>query len=440
MSTPRETVEAAEQAVLSAILLDASAFVVASRWVRSEDFMSGAHRRIFDAYASLRSSDTPIDPLTLSAELERRGDLSAAGGREYLAYLVDVVPTAANVEYHAKLVRSWAHRASLAQSITRAREAIGDPSILPADIARQLQADTLNVAVDDPGSGFEVVNRATIVSLAERIEARGAMTLAGKVPGLPTGYPEIDDVTLGFRPGELVVFGAVPKAWKTALVDNIALNMLRAGFVGGKVAAEMTRDETLERMLAAESQVPTHTLSRGDLTHDQWQRFFVASRTLDGRFHVDDEAFPELGDVIARCTELKARVPDLAFLVVDYLQLVTTRLQGKRGDEEINAVCRGLKGVAKRLGVPVLAPAQCNYKEIDARSDKRPELRDLQGASGMAQTANFVGLLYNPLLYYPDARPVLEVEFAASRRTPKWTALLAMQPDCQRLVTMRKAA
>lgn len=440
MTTTKETVEYAEQAVLSAMLLDPATIPTAARWIRAQDFGVPAHGKLFDTFCAMRADGTAIDPLTLSARLEQQNLLDAIGGREYIGYLIDVVPTAANIEYHARIVRASGARSALRDCLQRATASVEEGTTDTAEIARQLQADTLPIAVDEPGRGFSVIERPDIEELAERIAQRGVLTLEGRTPGLPTGYPEIDDVTMGFRPGELVIFGAVPKAWKTALVDNIALNMLRADFVGGKVAAEMTRDETLERMLATEAQVPSHTLSRGDLTQAQWERFFVAARTIEGRYHVDDEAFPDLGDVIARCTELKARVPALAFIIVDYLQLVTTRLQGKRGDEEINAVCRGLKGVAKRLGVPVIAPAQCNYKEIDGRSEKRPELRDLQGASGMAQTANFVGLLYNPLLYFPDAKPVLEVEFAASRRTPKWTALLKMEPPIQLLRSMRIAA
>lgn len=436
---PTNAVDAAEQAVLSAMFLDPNAIPVAQQYVDRMSFVRTGHRALFGAITALHSRGVTVDPLTLSDELERRDELQIAGGRDYVAYLIDVVVTGANVAHHATIVRTAAKLRTLRDLADRVRLAAEQPGADPVALARTLQDETLGLAVEADTAGFREVTVADFEALEAELNRRAGAIAAGTLPGLPTGFSEIDDVTLGFRDGELVILGAVPKAWKSALVDNIGLNLLHAGYPGAMVSAEMPRAQQLERLIATEATIPLSTLARGTLTETEWQRYGYAARLLVEDLHIDDEAFPELGDVVARCTAVKARHPKIRWMKVDYLQLVAARAKGMRGDEEIAVICKALKGLGKRLEVLMLVPAQCNYKEIDARPDKRPDLRDLQGGSAMAQTADFVGLLYNPLLYEPNAPKVLEVHWAATRRTPKWTAKLAMHPEYQLLRSLRPA-
>jgi len=425
--------EIAEQAVLSAMLCDPDVIPKVSKTLDRDAFFNAAHKRMFDAMLTLHAKDIAVDPLTIVAELERSGTLEATGGREYLAYLIEVVPSAANVEHHAKIVHRHAQRRQLIKAADTARMMAMREDAEPDEIARQLQADTLPIAVDDGEQGFRVVSRSDIDALGDAIHLRGVATSEGRIPGLATGFPEIDDVTQGFRLSEYVTIGAVPKAWKTALLHNILLNMIRSGETVGMVSAEIGRAQTLERMISADAMIPINTIGRGSLVDEEWRRFALSGNMLENRLHIDDQAYPELGDVVTRCTDLKARVPSISAIGVDYLQLITSRHRGMSTVDEINAVSRALKSLAKRLNVVVFAPFQCNFKEIDKRDDKRPQKGDVQGASGPIQDADFAILLYNDMLYNPMAAPILEANVAACRRTPPFVAKLKMYPEFQLL-------
>lgn len=428
-----ETTDHAEQATLSAILSDPTVLSSVRMTVAPETFGGLAHQRVFKAMCAMADRSVTIDPLTLKHELETRKTLDVIGGMNFIAYLIDVVPSAANVVYHAKIVREKAQRRAFLATLENAAELLRKGELPPQGIAEALAQDIMPIAANREAGGYREVSKTDLQKLAEVIDDRRIALEEGRVAGLPTGFREIDDVTNGFRPGELIVFGAVPKAWKSALVDHILTNALRKGFVVGKVAAEMTREETLERMMASEARVESRLLARGELTESEWQRYFQAAPLLSSGLHIDDEAWPTLDSVIARACDLKNRVPELAAVAVDYLQLVTHKMQGRRGDEEINAITRAFKGLGKKINAVVFAPAQCNFKEIESRDEKRPQVRDIQGASGPVQDANFVGLLFNPQMYDPMAAQELEINFAASRRTATWVAKLAMLPRYQRL-------
>lgn len=423
--------EDAEQAVLAAMLIEPVAVTKARAVWAAADFFASRHRLLFAAMLEIASRDATVDPLTLAAQLGSRGELEAAGGKDYLGFLVDAVPTAANVTYHAELVQACGARRRLLATLDTARVAIttgADDSL--AEIAGGIQA-ALSAAVTKGGRrGFGVVTGEEIIALADSLIQRRALTQAGQIVGVATGYPEIDDVVNGARPGELLVFAARPKCGKTALVLNMATNAIldepaqdhHVGFV----STEMTRDELLEGAGNNLARLTRTQTAAGRVTDAQVGTFATRLSGLVGHLHIDDEAFPTLEDVIARSIDLKARHPEITLLVVDYLQRVTKRLAGRRGDEEIAAVTSGIKSLAKALKIPIYAPAQVNYKETDKRENKAPTSADVQGASGFAQDANFLFLLHRPGLFNPapDLTHVLQVELAESRRTAKFTTRL----------------
>lgn len=419
--------EDAEQAVLSACMMDVRAIAAVKASLPASAFYRTAHRSIYGALLTLHDRDETVDPLTLATELDRRGELDTAGGKEFLGYLVDAVPTAANVRYHAKIVREAAQRRSLIEALGELESRAWDESEDLAQLAADIQARVLPLALESEAQGYRHM-RDSLYGVLEEIESRGKKRQQGKVSDLATGFPEIDDVTNGFRPGELVVFGGGPKSGKTALTLAIALHNVVHGAGAAFVSAEMTREQLAERCLNSLGLVHTHRTGRGELDQEDWRRLTNAARVIAGhpRFFVDDEAFPTLGDVIARALALKAEHPELPVLVVDYLQLVSHRMNGRRGDEEIAEICRGLKGLAKRARVPVIAPCQTNFKETDRRKNPRPRLRDVQGGSAMVQTSDFVGLVFRPAQHTPTPgkERVIEVDFQACRRTDAFTALL----------------
>jgi replicative DNA helicase len=437
--------EDAEQAVLAAMLIEPVAVTKARAVCTAADFFASSHRLLFAAMLEIAARGATVDPLTVASQLGGRGELEAAGGKNYLGFLVDAVPTAANVAYHAELVQACATRRRLLDTLESAKAAIttGAEESLAA-IAGSVQAALSAAVTKDGRRGFGVVTGDEIIALADSLIQRREVTRAGRIVGVATGYPEIDDVVNGARPGELFVFGARPKCGKTALVLNMATNAIlddpaldnHVGFV----STEMTRDELLEGAGNNLARLTRSQTAAGRVVDADVARFATRLSGLAGRLHIDDEAFPTLEDVIARSIDLKARHPEITLLVVDYLQRVTKRLAGRRGDEEIAAVTSGIKSLAKALKIPIYAPAQVNYKETDKRENKAPTSADLQGASGFAQDANFLFLLHRPALFNPspELAHVLQVELAESRRTAKFTARLDWHGELMGVDSLRR--
>lgn len=418
----------AEDAVLSAMMLDPSVIPGVAGILKREAFHADRNGMIFAAMVDIQRSGKPgDDPLVIADELKRRGELERVGGKDYLSYLIDMVPTAANVEYHARIVAGHHARRSVIGSLEGALKAFHDPQADLRAIASELQDKLLPLSADVGRSGYRSIGDIVWETMAA-FERRQEAARSGKTDGVPTGWREVDAYTNGFRPGELVIFGGGPKSGKTSAVLNIVLNNVLAGRGAGFISAEMTGSQLVERLLNNMACVHTQATTSGNLSKEDWTRLTEAAKQLylAKHFFVDDEAFPSLDDVIARSLHLKAKHPEVALIVVDYLQLISKRMAGRRGDEELNAISKGLKGLAKRAGVPVFAPCQVNYKEVDARKNPRPTLRDLQGASGPAQDADFVGLVYRPGLSDPEPSKsqILELDFVACRRTDRFKTTL----------------
>lgn len=205
---------------------------------------------------------------------------------------------------------------------------------------------------------------------------------------------------------------------KSVLAHNMAAFNASLGHVAGIVSAEMSASQVTERLLSAASGIPVHVLASGRLSDWQVERLTTAAARLGTMpLFIDDAASPSLDDVVSRAIELKARHPKLGLIVVDFLQLVRFPMKGRRGDEELSAIAYALKGLAKKTQTAVIAPCQLNYKDVEKRPDKRPELYDLAGSSGMYQAADFIVLLYREKAYFKDRPDTMELMFKAARRT-----------------------
>jgi replicative DNA helicase len=415
--------EDAEQAVLGAVLNDPACLVALA--LSDADFYRESNRRVYRAMRSLQTEGKVIDPFTLSDELDRNGELRSSGGKDYIADLIDAVPTSANAKHHAEIVRRHASRRRLIELASSAMTGAYESDADPMKLAAQLQESLLPFATSSDGRGFRPM-REVVIETLEQVEARGNAAREGKILGVTTGYPEIDDIVQGFRPGECVSLFAGPKQGKTALTLAVALFNSLHGDGCGFVCAEMTRHSLVERSLASVGRFKVSEISRGLFDKPRWQKLVDTAADLSScnNFFIDDEAFPEIGDVIARVLHLKSEHPKIPLIVVDYLQLITNKMQGRRGDEEINDVCKKLKGLAKRAEVVIWAPGQTNFKEVDSRAVQKPMLKDMQGASGPAQTCDFVFLGHRPNMNAPEMPDILEIELAASRRTERFTTQL----------------
>lgn len=432
--------ERAEEAVVAACLIDQVAIRKARAVVGVDDFQSTKYRTVYAAILEIAATGAEPDAITIPATLGSQ--YAALGGPEFFNELQEAVPTAANVTYHAQLVQACASRRRLLEVLNDAQLAISTGAEAPlVEIASRIHSAVSSAVTKGGRKGFQAVTGDEIIALADEIVERKKARESGRIIGVATGYPEIDDVLFGFRPAEFVIVCARPKGCKTALCVNVAVNAItEQGLSGGFVSTEMLRAEVLERAGNKLAQVTTRQTAAGFMSDKEVARFATQLNALSGKLHIDDEAFPTLDDVIARSIDLKARHPEIAFLVVDYLQRVTKRLKGRRGDEEIAAVTAGMKALAKELRIPIIAPAQVNYKDSDRRESKAPELADIQGSSSFAQDGNFIFLLHRPGLFDPDPAlsSVLQVQLAASRRTENFTTNLTWQGEFQAIDSPRR--
>lgn len=419
--------EDAEQAVLAATLLEPQALTTILPLIDAGSFYAERHRKLFGAMVTLAERGTTIDPLTLSSLLHDRGELESSGGKDYIGFLVDAVPTAANIRYHAEIVREKAQLRRIIEAAGEMQAAAFTGEDSAAVIAQSGAEALLPVSVEASDVAGFVSLKDLLWPEIMRIEARAQ----GEIHGLRTGYTSVDDGTGGFQGGELVIIGAVEGHGKSALALNIALRVASAapaegGGAGAYVSAEMSKEQLTQRAIAWAGRVDAKKLRTGQLINDDFSRVARGAGVLSTvPLWIDDEPEPSLSDVTARCVHLKATHPELRLIVVDFLQLVRVRGNEAKRHEQLTAIAYALKGLAKRLGVVLIAPCQVNSKEVEDGKDAKPQLKDLQGASGMRQAADFVALMYRPAVYDPMHDPrMLEVHFAKCRQAAPFVAHL----------------
>jgi replicative DNA helicase len=390
--------EAAEQAVLSAMLLDADALLRATEYVDESMFYRESHRRVFRAMLALSERGEVIDPLTLSEELSRKNELEAAGGREYVAYLVDVVPTAANVEYHAKIVREKALRRRLIEVSTSIVSEAFDSALPAAELLDAAEHSIFEVNQSRGTEGFTRVKELMYEAM-ERIEQ---LHLAGEsVTGVPSGFRDLDEITAGFQPSELIIIAARPSMGKTAFILNIAQNAaLDAKTPVAFFSLEMSKQSLLQRMLTSEARVDAQRLRKGKLRDDEFVQLGRAAGLLSqAPVWIDDTPAISLLEMRSKARRLKAE-NNIGMVVVDYLQLMVGPPSSENRQQEISTISRSLKALARELRVPVVALSQLSRApEQRAGDNKRPQLSDLRESGAIEQDADVVMFLYRQEYY-----------------------------------------
>jgi replicative DNA helicase len=343
----------------------------------------------------LHERGVTIDPFTLANDLEQQGELRAAGGKEYLAQLIDVVPTAANIEYHLQIVKEKYLRRHLIEVAT---EIVREGYEGKADAAELVDAAEARVFEVGQQRGAEgaVRLKGVLWEAMEQIEKRRG---GGALVGVPSGFTDIDTLTLGFQKSDLVIIGARPSMGKTAFVLNIAQYAAVEQNIPVLIfSLEMSKDQLVARMLASEAYVDAQRIRSGNLTQQDDANLAKALGLLGpAPIWIDDAPGLTMLDIRARSRRLKA-VEDIQLIIVDYLQLI----QGPPGSEsrlqEISQISRSLKVLAKELGVPVLALSQLS-RSLESRTDKRPLLSDLRESGSIEQDADVVMFLYRQEYY-----------------------------------------
>ena len=364
--------EEAEISVLSAMLIDGDAVARAIEMVGDGSFYREANRRIFRAMVRLYSRGEVIDVVTLSDELKSAGELEGAGGMSYLARLVDAVPTAANIEFHCRILR--------------------DKSVLRQLIEQKI----FQIAQSTQRQGFVWIKE-ILWPTFERIEE--LQSSPGSVTGVASGFPDLDNLTAGFQKGDLVIVAGRPSMGKTALAMNFAQHAAIEKEVPVAVfSLEMSKESLVQRLLCSEGRVDAGRLRRGRLQDDEYARLATAAGHLNtAPIWIDDTPAITVLELRAKARRLASEV-DLGLIIVDYLQLMSGPSNADNRQQEISAISRSIKAVAKELNVPVVALSQLS-RAPEQRTDRRPVLADLRESGAIEQDADVVLFVYREEVY-----------------------------------------
>ncbi|MGH8434846.1 MAG: replicative DNA helicase [Pseudomonas sp.] len=391
----------AEISVLGSMLIDGDAVAKALEVVNDSLFFREANRRIFRAMARLFTRGQVVDAVTLREELQKTEELSSVGGELYIAELLEAVPTAANIEYYARIV----HERALVRRLIEASSEIIRDSYEPGERTVEVLLDEaeqriFQVAQSHDRTGFVWIKK-ILYPTFEKIEQLQAAR--GGITGVATGFYDLDEMTGGFQKGDLVIIAARPSMGKTSLVTGIALHASISHQVPTAVfSLEMSKEQLVQRMLCSEALVDLGRLLRGRLTDDDYVRLAQAAGHLNtAPIWIDDSGSLSVLEMRAKARRLKAEQPELGLIIVDYIQLMqASARQAENRQQEVSAISRGLKALAKELGVPILALSQLS-RAPEQRADHRPQLSDLRESGSLEQDADLVMFLYRPEYYVP---------------------------------------
>ncbi len=390
--------EEAELSVLGGMLIDADAVAVAIELLGDAAFYREGNRRIFRGMTRLYNRGEVIDAVTLADELKSHGELEAMGGMAYLAQLVDAVPTAANIEFHCRILRD---KAVLRQLISSATDIIQDAYEAAGgevdDTLDRAEQRIFEIAQAQERSGFVWIKE-ILWPAFERIEE--LQRSPGTVTGVATGFPELDHMTSGFQAGDLVVLAGRPSMGKTALALNFAQHAaIEAETPVAIFSLEMSKESLVQRLLCSEGRVDSSRLRRGSLQDDEYQRLATAAGLLNtAPIWIDDTPAISALELRAKARRLRAEV-ELGLIVVDYMQLMSGPSRVENRQQEISAISRSLKAISKELGVPLLAISQLSRAPEQRTGDHRPRLSDLRESGAIEQDADLVLFVFREEVY-----------------------------------------
>src|SRR5215510_14226589 len=400
----------AERSVLGAILVHNDAFNLAAQVIDSNDFYRDAHRRIFDKMVALNERHDAIDFVTLKEELSRSGELDEVGGPTYIASLADGVPRATNVEYYARIVKEKATLRNLIYAankiLTNAYEADQESDL----ILDEAESSIFAVADDRLKAGF-VPMRELVKESFPKIEQ--LFEQKRLITGCPTGFVDMDEMTRGLQPGDLIIVAARPSMGKTSLVLNIAQHVAtQPDLTVGFFSLEMSRESLFIRLLTSEAQIDSHRLMSGAIGQKDYGRISHALETLSGmRLFIDDTANIGVLEMRAKARRLQAE-HGLDLIVLDYIQLMSARGRFENRTLELASISRSLKGLAKELNVPIVVLSQLS-RAPESRSDHRPQLSDLRESGALEQDADVVVFIYREDQYADKSQPASDAQGVA---------------------------
>ena len=417
----------AEVSVLGAILLSEQALdgLLIDVKLKPDDFYRERHRQIFRAMIRLKekAEPEPVDALTVCDELTRSGELEEAGGTAYVHSLPTLVPAAANARHYGRIVKEHAMLRRLLDTTRGIQEDVYGFAGEPHELLERAEASLYKIAHDDRSGDVRTIEAVLHDELAklEKVSREGVA-----VTGTPSGFKDIDELTGGFQPGNLIVLAARPAMGKSALVTNIAQNAaVDHGHAVAMFSLEMSETELAQRFIAAEAKLNGDDLRKGRVRPDRWPKVLKATEKLAAApLFIDDSSDLGVMELRAKARRLHAR-QDLGLVIVDYLQLMRPEPGADSRVEQVGQISRGLKLLARELNIPVIAVSQLS-RAVESRPDKRPLLSDLRESGNIEQDSDLVMFIYRDE-YYNDSTDepgVAEVKVAKHRNGPVGTVKL----------------
>lgn len=389
-----------EEAVLGAIMLDKNAITIVIDILQPESFYTEGHQAIYRAMRRLFERSQPIDLLTVMEELKKAGELEAAGGPAYLAELTHRVASAANIEYHARIIaQKYIQRELIRVSTKTIRDAFEDTSDV-FELLDEAEQGLYNIAQNNMSRGYESTGALAGKMLKQIEELKGKKD---GLTGVPTGFTDLDRLTSGWQPSDLIIIAARPSMGKTGLVlsmaRNTALDFKKPVAI---FSLEMSNLQLVLRLVSMEAEISGSKLRNGQLEEEEWKRLHKAVEHIsEAPIFIDDTAGINIFELRAKARRMKLQ-HDIQLIIIDYLQLMSggnTNQRGVNREQEISSISRSLKSLAKELNVPVIALSQLS-RAVEVRGGaKRPQLSDLRESGAIEQDADIVAFIYRPEYY-----------------------------------------
>jgi len=415
---PPQNIEA-EEAIISAILIDNDALLEVIETLAAGDFYRTAHQKIYTAMLDLFDKAEPIDLVTLANKLKEKGQLEEVGGASYLARLVDTVPLAVNAQHYAKIVHDKSSLRRLIEKsnaiIKRCFEERGNAE----DVIDYAETAVFEISEKKSRQSFFPLSKIILSNIETLEEKQGNRSL---VTGVPTGFSLLDNLTSGLQNSDLIILAARPSMGKTALALNIARNAaVDAGVPVAVFSLEMSKEQLSLRMLCSEARIDSSRLKGGFFSMEDWRRLTDAAGILsEAPVYIDDSPSLSAMEIRAKARRMKMD-KNIGLIIIDYLQLMQGRVGAERRDLEISEISRALKSLAKELQLPVMALSQLN-RMLEQRTDKRPRLSDLRESGALEQDADVVAFIYRDEVYNKEEdnpnRGIAEILLSKQRNGP----------------------
>jgi replicative DNA helicase len=423
----------AERAILGAILLDNSAYPQAAEFLRAEDFSLDSHRRIYLRMMELSETGRPIDFVTLTEQLGQHKEIEAVGGVAYVTSLTDGLPRVKNIDQYVRIVRDKALLRGLIHAATSAIQKAYEQEAPAEEIVDAAESAIFQIAEKRIGQGFMGIPEIVKSSFGsiDKLYEQGQ-----RITGLETHFEDLDAMTSGLQKSDLVIIAARPSMGKTAFAINIAENAaVRDNKVVGVFSLEMSRESLLMRLLCSQAMVDSHKLRTGFLGRDDYNKLVSGLAALvEAPIFIDDTPGISISEMRAKCRRLQQAQGRLDLIIVDYLQLVAAAPSGSGGrryenrTQEVSAISRGLKALAKEMRCPVIALSQLSRAPESRTGNNRPQLADLRESGAIEQDADVVAFIFREEVYKqddPDLEGKAELIIAKQRNGPTGTVRLA---------------